>query len=130
PRSTTVATSHRLMSQRNGRRSAGSASSAAMAFEPEPRVLPDPPDPRVRVQQRRVDLAATLIRSGRPVRRHRSASIDQIEFVNLVVNHLTAHGAMEAAQLYESPFTDLTPRGPEGLFDEKSVDRLVEVLHG
>jgi type I restriction enzyme R subunit len=53
---------------------------------------------------------------------------NQIEFVNLVVNHLTEHGVMEAALLYESPFTDLTPRGPDGLFSSSEIDELMAVL--
>jgi type I restriction enzyme, R subunit len=55
-------------------------------------------------------------------------SASQIEFVNLIVNHLTEHGVMEAARLYESPFTDLTPRGPEGLFSSDQVEELIAVL--
>ncbi len=42
----------------------------------------------------------------------KSLAANQIEFVNLIVNLLTEHGVMDAARLYESPFTDLTPRGP------------------
>lgn len=53
---------------------------------------------------------------------------NQIEFVNLVVNHLTQHGTMDAARLYESPFTDLTPRGPEGLFSPLELDQLITAL--
>jgi type I restriction enzyme R subunit len=53
---------------------------------------------------------------------------NQVEFVNLIVNHLTEHGVMEAARLYESPFTDLTPRGPEGLFSTSTVDELIAAL--
>jgi type I restriction enzyme R subunit len=53
---------------------------------------------------------------------------NQIEFVNLIVNHLTEHGVMGAALLYESPFTDLAPRGPDELFTSEEVDRLVAVL--
>ncbi|MDQ3070876.1 MAG: DEAD/DEAH box helicase family protein [Acidobacteriota bacterium] len=53
---------------------------------------------------------------------------NQIEFVNLIVDHLTEHGIMEAARLYESPFTDLTPRGPEALFSSGQVDELIAVL--
>ena len=48
--------------------------------------------------------------------------------MDLIVNHLTEHGAMSAALLYESPFTDLTPQGPEGLFTSSQVDALVAVL--
>ena len=53
---------------------------------------------------------------------------NQIEFVNLIINYLTEHGVMEAALLYESPFTDLTPKGPDGLFTSKQVDELMAVL--
>jgi type I restriction enzyme R subunit len=55
-------------------------------------------------------------------------SANQIEFVNLIVDHLTEHGVMEAALLYESPFTDLTPRGPDGLFSGTQIDDLLRSL--
>ncbi len=55
-------------------------------------------------------------------------SASQIEFVNLIVNHLTEHGVMESARLYESPFTDLTPHGPDGLFSTAQVDALLAVI--
>jgi len=53
---------------------------------------------------------------------------DQIEFVDLIINHLTEHGVMSAALLYESPFTDITPHGPDGLFTSEQVDDLVAIL--
>jgi type I restriction enzyme R subunit len=53
---------------------------------------------------------------------------NQIEFVNLIVDHLTEHGVMPAALLYESPFTDITPRGPDGIFASVEVDELITTL--
>ena len=55
-------------------------------------------------------------------------SANQLEFINLIVDHLTEHGVVETARLYESPFTDLTPRGPDGLFSAGEVDALVASL--
>jgi type I restriction enzyme R subunit len=52
----------------------------------------------------------------------------QIEFVELVINHLTEQGVLDAARLYEPPFTDVTPRGPEGLFTSKEVQLLMDAL--
>jgi len=54
---------------------------------------------------------------------------NQIEFVNLIVEHLTEHGTMPAALLYESPFTDVAPHVPDALSSSAEVDRLVEILH-
>ena len=53
---------------------------------------------------------------------------NQIEFVNLMVEHLTEHGLMDAGLLYESPFTDLNPQGPEGVFNSVQIDELVSLL--
>jgi type I restriction enzyme R subunit len=52
------------------------------------------------------------------------ASAAQIEFINMVIEHLTDQGVMDPALLYEPPFTDVAPTGPEQLFDEEKVTRL------
>jgi type I restriction enzyme R subunit len=41
---------------------------------------------------------------------------------------LTTRGVMDAALLYASPFTDITPRGPDGLFSAAQVEELLSVL--
>ena len=45
-----------------------------------------------------------------------------------MIEYLTQHGDMEAALLYEPPFTDLAPTGPEQLFPLEDVDLLVAAL--
>jgi len=55
-------------------------------------------------------------------------SANQIEFVNLIVNHLTEHGVVEPTRLYESPFTDLSPTGPDGMFSSAQLDQLIAAL--
>ncbi len=55
-------------------------------------------------------------------------SASQLDFLNLIVEHLTANGTMEAARLYESPFTDRAPTGPDYLFSERDIDGIVVIL--
>jgi type I restriction enzyme R subunit len=57
-------------------------------------------------------------------------SANQIQFIDLVLNHLTEHGVLEPERLYESPFTDLAPQGPEAVFKPADVDDLLRVIDG
>ena len=53
---------------------------------------------------------------------------DQLEFLDLVIDHLTARGVMDPKLLYEAPFTDFDSKGVEGVFEHADVVRLVRIL--
>ncbi len=53
---------------------------------------------------------------------------NQIQFVDLTVDHLTQRGWMDPSQLYKSPFTDRHPAAPENLFDDALASELVALL--
>ncbi|KKJ75634.1 restriction endonuclease subunit R [Kiloniella litopenaei] len=55
-------------------------------------------------------------------------SSNQIEFVDLIIDHLTERGAMDPRRLYESPFTDIDDQGVSGVFEIGQVKALVQVL--
>jgi type I restriction enzyme R subunit len=54
---------------------------------------------------------------------------NQIEFINLIIDHLTERGAMDPRRLYESPFTDFDDQGVSGLFPQGDVQQIVKVLN-
>ncbi|TDC75675.1 DUF4145 domain-containing protein [Micromonospora sp. KC606] len=58
----------------------------------------------------------------------RTLNAAQLDFINLIINDLTANGVMEPGRLYESPFNSLAPHGPEVLFPSADVDRLCAIL--
>jgi transposase-like protein len=89
-------------------------------------------DKRFRVHLRptndswRVDETYILVKgSGRYLYR---AVDSQGNTLDLIVDYLTEHGVMAAALLYGSPFTDITPQGPDGLFTSSQVDELISLL--
>ncbi|WP_346732279.1 DEAD/DEAH box helicase family protein [Bradyrhizobium sp. 17] len=53
-----------------------------------------------------------------------TASATQIAFIDMIIEHLTHQGVMDPALLYEPPFRDIAPTGPEHLFDEARVTRI------
>ncbi len=57
-----------------------------------------------------------------------TVTANQIQFINLIVDHLTEHGVLAPERLYESPFTDVAAAGPEGCLGESATDALFGVL--
>lgn len=56
-------------------------------------------------------------------------SVAQVRFVQLIVEELTANGTVQPRRLFESPYTDHAPTGPDYLFDTGDVDVIVGILH-
>ena len=52
----------------------------------------------------------------------------QIRFINEIIDELTSRGVMDAARLYDPPFSDLAPTGPEALFSDVEVERICDLL--
>ncbi|MER8862536.1 hypothetical protein NKI19_02290 [Mesorhizobium sp. M0751] len=50
--------------------------------------------------------------------------VAQIRFFGMIIEHLTDQGTMDPSLLYEPPFTDVAPTGPEQVFDEGHVAQL------
>jgi type I restriction enzyme R subunit len=53
----------------------------------------------------------------------------QIEFIEIIVDHLTEQGAMKLERLYEPPFTHINEQGVEGVFQGPDVEDLMRVLN-
>jgi hypothetical protein len=59
----------------------------------------------------------------------KALSANQIDFIDLIIDHLTQRGWMDASALYESPFVDYSTKGVDGLFNPAQVDKLVAILN-
>lgn len=54
---------------------------------------------------------------------------DQIRFVNFIVEYLTKSGVMEPERLYESPCTDISPQGLDGVFKDADAEKIISILN-
>ena len=59
---------------------------------------------------------------------HATFTANQLAFVKLIIDQLTQRGAVATGLLYEAPFTDFAPHGPDELFTEAQVTNLIDVL--
>jgi type I restriction enzyme R subunit len=58
----------------------------------------------------------------------KTLTANQIRFIDLIVEYLTRNGVMEAAMLYESPFTDYSAAGLDGVFPDRDANGIVAIL--
>jgi type I restriction enzyme R subunit len=52
----------------------------------------------------------------------------QIRFVEMIIDHLTQNGVLNAAQLYEPPFNQIHFEGIDGVFSDGDADNLFGVV--
>ncbi len=52
----------------------------------------------------------------------------QIRFIEMIIDHLTVRGTLEAAQLYEPPFNQIHFEGIDGVFADADADNIFEVV--
>lgn len=55
-------------------------------------------------------------------------TVEQIRFVNLIIEELIMNGVVEPRRLFESPYTDHAPTGPDILFPKDHVAVIVNIL--
>ncbi|PPJ35218.1 restriction endonuclease subunit R [Nocardia nova] len=58
----------------------------------------------------------------------RTLSANQLHFLKLLITYITKNGVIEVGALYEPPFNSVAPTGPEDIFSEDDVDRIVAVV--
>jgi len=56
-------------------------------------------------------------------------SANQLKFISLIIDYLSERGVVPVEALYQSPFTNLAPQGPDSIFEEDEVSQIVELLH-
>lgn len=59
----------------------------------------------------------------------KTLNANQLHFIDMIVQQLTENGVVDIGALYESPYSDAAPAGPESLFPESDVDLLAEALN-
>lgn len=52
----------------------------------------------------------------------------QINFVSKITNYLNHNGTLDIDKLYEAPFSHIHSDGPDGVFADQQVDKIIEIL--
>ena len=55
-------------------------------------------------------------------------TVDQVRFVDLIINELTKNGVVDPGRLFESPYTDVSLRSPDEIFGDVAFSEIVVKL--
>lgn len=55
-------------------------------------------------------------------------TVTQVRFTQLIVDELTHNGVVEPSRLFEPPYTDAAPTGPDHVFPPDDVEVIVDIL--
>jgi type I restriction enzyme R subunit len=70
----------------------------------------------------------TAVRAFDKFQQVRTFSPAQYSFVELIIESLTKNGFLDISHLYEQPFKSQAPHGPDTLFTDPDVGRIIEIL--
>lgn len=59
----------------------------------------------------------------------KTLTANQIRFIDQIIDYLTQNGVMDPGLLYEPPFTDYSPAGLDGVFNDAEADGIVSILN-
>ncbi|WP_245754636.1 type I restriction endonuclease subunit R [Candidatus Accumulibacter aalborgensis] len=62
--------------------------------------------------------------------RHPRLTARQQRFMALLQNHIARFGVIGVGKLYEAPFTQVSPEGLDGVFDDRAAVELIAVIEG
>jgi len=60
----------------------------------------------------------------------RALTANQMEFLNLIIDHLSERGVIDPQVLYSSPYTDFDPMGVEGVFGAAGAAEVIAIVEG
>ena len=55
-------------------------------------------------------------------------SVNQIRFVELVIDYLTDRGTITPDRVYEDPFTTVAPQGPDAIYNPDDMEEFFEII--
>ena len=57
-----------------------------------------------------------------------SLNASQIRFVNMIIQYLTTNGVIEADNLFEPPFTEISDQGILGVFSQQQATDVISLI--